>query len=191
MSFVDEKLQKGYTFAFHPERKPHTRAGKGLLRSVGRFFRRLGELIRKGICKARQMLEKLFRWLRNAVQVIWRELKDSYSVVTRALSFFFSDWKITTSQGEQIIVTDYNQRFDSITTLSPGARPLVSAHIHSIEAHARDLTEAPGTVGTILSLSLKALTGPWPDRNFRFDAIQEMCQSIDTDFKCLWIIEKR
>jgi hypothetical protein len=157
---LDEKLQKGYASAFHPRRKPHTRAGKGLLRSTGRFFRRLGELIRKGIRKARQMLKKLFRWFRNAVQVIWCELKDSYSVMTRALSFFFSDRKIITSRGGQSIVTDYDQGFDSITTLTPGARPLVSVHIRSIEAYACDLTEASTIAGTILFLALKALTGP-------------------------------
>jgi len=178
---LDEKLQKGYAPAFHPERKPHTRAGKGLLRSAGRFFRHLGELIRKGIRKARQMLKKLFGWFPNAVQALWRELKTSYSVMARALAFFFSERTITTSLGGQRIVTDFDAGFDSITTLTSGARPLISAHIRSLEAHAHDLTEASGIAGTILSLALKALTGPCGWLRLGIDAIRCLAkqQSLD------------
>jgi hypothetical protein len=160
---LDEELQKGYATVSSPVRKSCTRAGKGLLRSIGRFFRHVGELIVKGIQKVVSLLKKLFRWFKNAAQVIWRELKTIYSVMRQTLGFFFSERTIITGQGDQRIVTDYDGGFDSITSitvLSAGSGTLIEEHVRSIETHSRALVQASGIAGVIISLALKALTGP-------------------------------
>ncbi len=157
---LDEELQKGYATVSSPARKSCTRAGKGLLRSIGQFFRHVRELIVKGIQKVVSLLKKLFRWFKNAAQMIWRELKTIYSVMRQALGFFFSKRTIITGQGDQRIVTDYDGGFDSITVLSVGSGTLIEEHVRSIESYSQALVQASAIAGVIISLALKALTGP-------------------------------
>ena len=121
LATINEELQKESPVAVNPQRKPRTRAGRGLLRSIGRFFRHVGELIGKGIKRVIRILKKLFRWFKNTAQVIWRELKEIYSVMSRAITFFFSKRTITTTHGGQSIITDFDGGFDSITVLSAGS----------------------------------------------------------------------
>jgi hypothetical protein len=157
---LDEELQKGYLSVSSPSRKPNTRAGKGLLRSIGRFFRHITELIGKGMKRVIRTLKKLFRWFKNAAQVIWRELKEIFSVMSRAINFFFFRRQITTAQGGQSLTTDFDGGFDSITVLSSGSESLIEAHIRSTEAYRKALTQASAFAGTVISVALKVMTGP-------------------------------
>ncbi|MGV8094687.1 MAG: hypothetical protein AB2L24_22770 [Mangrovibacterium sp.] len=73
-------------------------------RSSGDIFtaiRHVGELIGKGIKRVIRTLKKLFRWFKNTAQVIWRELKEVYSVMSRPITFFFSKRTITTDRGRR------------------------------------------------------------------------------------------
>ena len=160
LTTINEELQKEYPAATNRQRKPRTRAGKGLLRSIGRFFRHVGELIGKGIRQVIRTLKKLFRWFKNTAQVIWRELKEIYSVMSRAINFFFSGRQITTAQGGQSIITDFDGGFDSITVLSAGSESLIEAHIRSAETYSEALTEASNFAGTVISIALKVAIGP-------------------------------
>jgi len=90
LATINEELQNEPPVAVNPQRKPRTRAGKGLLRSIGRFFRHVGELIGKGIKRGIRILKKLFRWFKNTARVIWRELKEIYSVMRQALTQAFA-----------------------------------------------------------------------------------------------------
>ncbi|MGV8138560.1 MAG: hypothetical protein AB2L20_25440 [Mangrovibacterium sp.] len=225
LATINEELQKESPVAVNPQRKPRTRAGKGLLRSIGRFFRHVGELTGKGIKRVIRILKKLFRWFKNTAQVIWRELKEIYSVMRQAITFFFSNRTITTTHGGQSIITDFDGGFDSITVLATGAalaseskfesgsklksgselkskpeseiKPgpvcgsgseilsgsenksgaepksgskatsqsksdlLIQAHIRTIETHSQALTQASAFAGTIISIALKVMTGPY------------------------------
>ncbi len=180
LATINEELQKEPPVAINPRRKPRTRAGKGLLRSIGRFLRHVGELIGKGIKRVIRILKKLFRWFKNTAQVIWRELKEVYSVMSRAIMFFFSKRTITTTHGGQSIITDFDGGFDSITVLPAGAALaseskfkagsefqstsesdlLIQAHIRTIKTHSQALTQASAFAGTIISIALKVMTGP-------------------------------
>ncbi|MGV8137074.1 MAG: hypothetical protein AB2L20_17820 [Mangrovibacterium sp.] len=181
---INEELQNEPRVAVNPQRKPRTRAGKGLLRSIGRFFRHVSKLIGKSIKRVIRILKKLFRWFKNTARVIWRELKEIYSVMSRAIRFFFSQRQITTAQGRQSITTDFDGGFDSITVLAAGATSgpeskfeitpgsesgsvlasasasLIQAHIRSVESHSQALTQASAFVGTIISIALKVITDP-------------------------------
>lgn len=117
LATINEELQNKPPVAVNPQRKPRTRAGKGLLRSIGRFFRHVGELIGKGIKRVIRTLKKLFRWFKNTARVIWRELKEIYSPMSQAIRFFFSKRTITTVRGGERIVTDFDGGFDSVTVL--------------------------------------------------------------------------
>lgn len=121
LATINEELQNEPPIAVNPQRKPRTRAGKGLLKSIGRFFRYVGELIGKGFKRVIRTLKKLFRWFKNTARVIWRELKEIYSVMSRAITFFFSKRTITTVRGGERIVTDFDGGFDSITVLPAGS----------------------------------------------------------------------
>ena len=174
LTTINEELQKKYPAAANRQRKPRTRAGKGLLRSIGRFFRHVGELIGKGIKRVIRTLKKLFRWFKNTAQVIWRELKEIYSVMSRAINFLFSRRQIITAQGGQSIVTDFDGGFDSITVLSSGSESesesetksrseseaLIQTHIRTVQSHSRALFQASAFAGTIISIALKVITGP-------------------------------
>jgi hypothetical protein len=81
----------------------------------------VGELIGKGIKRVIRTLKKLFRWFKNTAQVIWRELKEVYSVMSQAITFFFSKRTITTDRGGERIVTDFDGGFDSVTVFSSGS----------------------------------------------------------------------
>jgi len=172
---LDEELQKGYASVSSPARKSRTRATKGLLRFIGRFFRHAGELVRKGARKVIRVLKKLFRWFKNAAQVIWRELKKIFSIMTLALRFFFSKRTITTTIDGQSIVTDFDGGFDSVTVISAGARPLIEAHIRNSEAHSKALTGASGFAGMIISIAIKSLTGPCGWIRLGMEVIKQIC----------------
>jgi hypothetical protein len=184
LATIHEELQNESPAAVNPQRKPRTRAGKGLLRSIGRFFRHVGELIGKGIKRVIRILRKLFRWFKNTARVIWCELKEIYSAMSQAIRFYFSQRQITTAQGGQSITTHFDGGFDSITILragsasgsefkfeiNPGSESgsgpgsgsalasLIQAHIRSIEPHSQALTQA--FAGAIISIALKVITGP-------------------------------
>jgi hypothetical protein len=129
LATINKELQNESPAAVNPQRKPRTRAGKGLLRSIGRFFRHVGELIGKGIKRVIRTLKKLFRWFKNTAQVIWRELKEIYSTMSRGITFFFSKRTITTVRGGERIVTDFDDGFDSVTILP--ARPAFGSELKS------------------------------------------------------------
>lgn len=180
LATINEELQNEPPAAVDPQRKPRTRAGKGLLRSIGRFFRHVGQLIGKGIKRVIRILKKLFRWFKNTARVIWRELKEIYSAMSQAITFFFSKRTITTVRGGERIVTDFDGGFDSVTILSVGAASgsetefevtpgsgsasasgsMIQAHIRTIESCSQALAQASAFAGTIISIALKGMTGP-------------------------------
>jgi hypothetical protein len=180
LATINKELQNESPAALNLQRKPRTRAGKGLLRSIGHFFRHVGELIGKDIKRVIRILKKLFCWFKNTARVIWCELKEIYSVMSRAITFFFSQRTITTVRGGERIVTDFDGGFDSVTILPAGAASgselksgsefgsesasafasLIQAHIRSIESHSHALTQASAFAGAIISIALKVATGP-------------------------------
>ncbi len=200
LAAINEELQNKPPAAVHPQRKPRTRAGKGLLRSIGRFFRHVGELIGKGIKRVIRILKKLFRWFKNTARVIWRELKEIYSVMSRAITFFFSKRTITTVRGGERIVTDFDGGFDSVTVLparsafgselksvsafkskpelkiKPGSGSMIQAHIRTIESHSQALAHASAFAGTIISIALKVMTGPCGWIRLGMEAIRSLAR---------------
>ncbi|PXY02582.1 hypothetical protein DF185_00365 [Marinifilum breve] len=158
LKIIDQEI-KG-ELASPQNRKSKTRGGKRLLRSIGRFFKRIGDFIKDGIKWVIQSIKNLFKWFKNGIKILLRELKKAFHMAKTALSFFFSKRIVKTENSNSQLITDYDFNFDSLTTIIGSDKELIEEHIKKNKWITKALEEVSEFLGTVISIAIKVAKGP-------------------------------
>ena len=159
LSVMDQEIKKEFKAPTY--RKSKTRGGKRLLRSIGRFFKRIGAIIKDGIKWVIELIRNLFKWFKNGIKILMRELKKAFHLAKTGLSFFFSKRIVKTPNVNSQLITDYDFNFDSVTTIIGSNEKLIGEHIQKNQWISIALEEVSEFLGTVISLAIKILKGPF------------------------------
>jgi len=158
LSEIEKQIKDDFKTPSH--KKSKTRGGKRLLRSIGRFFKRIGEIIKDGIKWVIEAIRNLFKWFKNGIKILMRELKKAFHMAKTGLSFFFSKRIVKTVNGKSQLTTDYDFNFDSVTTLVHSNQKLIEEHIQKNQQISEALEEVSEFLGIVISIAIKVIKGP-------------------------------
>ncbi|RKD98758.1 hypothetical protein [Marinifilum flexuosum] len=158
LKVIDQQIKT--EFESPSNRKSKTRGGKRLLRSIGRFFKRIGDFIKDGIQWVIESIKNLFKWFKNGIKILVRELKKAFHMAKTALSFFFSKRIVKSQNTNSQLITDYDFNFDSLTTVIGTDKELIEEHIRKNRWITNALEEVSEFLGTVISIAIKIAKGP-------------------------------
>jgi len=178
LSEIEKQIKDDFKAPSHSKSK--TRGGKRLFRSIGRFFKRIGEVIKNGIKWVIEAIRKLFKWFKNGIKILLRELKKAFHLAKTGLSFFFSKRIVKTANGESQLTTDYDFNFDSVTTIVHSNQKLIEEHIRKNQQISEALEEVSEFLGSVISIAIKIIKGPFGWIQLGIELIKSLS---DGDFK--------
>ena len=147
-----------------PYRKTKARGVQQLYKSISRFLRRITNDIKKGIQKVIQKviekLKSLFNWIKNGANILFREIKKVFNLLTAGVKFFFSERKVTSKNGKSIVITDYDFDFDNTTTIHKYDKELLQEQIKKCNWQVEALEEVADFIGTVVHIIIKIVSGP-------------------------------
>jgi hypothetical protein len=158
LKVIDQQIKDEFTSPSNLKSK--TRGGKRLLRSIGRFFKRIGDFIKDGIKWVIESIKNLFKWFKNGIKILVRELKKAFHMAKTALSFFFSKRIVKSQNTNSQLITDYDFNFDSLTTVIGTDKELIEEHINKNRWITKALEEVSEFLGTVISIAIKIAKGP-------------------------------
>ncbi|WP_321516249.1 hypothetical protein [Marinifilum fragile] len=158
LKVIDQQIKDEFTSPTNLKSK--TRGGKRLLRSIGQFFKRIGDFIKDGIKWVIQSIKNLFKWFKNGIKILLRELKKAFHMAKTALSFFFSKRIVKSQNTSSQLITDYDFNFDSLTTVIGTDKELIEEHIRKNRWITNALEEVSEFLGTVISIAIKIAKGP-------------------------------
>ncbi|MCB0615905.1 MAG: hypothetical protein KDC75_21455 [Phaeodactylibacter sp.] len=110
-------------------RKVKTRGGKDLFHSVKLFFKKVKDIIVEGVKKVISAIRELFKWIKNGIKVLVREIKKVFTLFRKAVQFVFGKKIVRPRTPKAAILTDYSFDFDNTTTLTGIDAGALAAHI--------------------------------------------------------------
>lgn len=155
LSVIESQITEDMIQEKNRKRKTKNRESRSLLRSIGRFFKCVGELIVKGVGAVVRALKKFFQWFKNGAKILLRELKKIYNMVREALTFFFSSRIVSTAE----ISSDFDCNFDCKVFVSNWKPNHVDIHIERNLELTRALKDASDFLGTVISYAIKIAKG--------------------------------
>jgi hypothetical protein len=155
LSEIETQIKKDMIQEKKRKRKIKNRQSKGMLRSIGRFFRRMGELIAEGVGAVVKALKQFFQWFKNGAKILLRELKKIYNMIREALGFFFSTRIVNTAE----ISSDFDSNFDCKVFVSNWKTNHVDIHIERNRELTKALNDASDFLGTVISYAIKLAKG--------------------------------
>lgn len=178
LKVIDQQIKT--EFESPSKRKSKTRGGKRLLRSIGRFFKRIGDFIKDGIEWVIQSIKNLFKWFKNGIKILVRELKKAFHMAKTALSFFFSKRIVKSQNTKSQLITDYDFNFDSLTTVIGTDKELIEEHIRKNRWITYALEEVSEFLGEVISIAIKIAKGPMGWIQLGIEVIKYL---VDNKFK--------
>lgn len=170
MASINERIDQSINE--QPKRKVKTRGGRGFFKSIRRFFRNVGEIIKNGVRGIIDFLNSLFNRIKNGLRILLREIKKIVDMIKTALRFFFSK-RMINSKG---ILTDYDSGFDNVTLVG-NQETSIEAHKDKIEYIARSMEETSGFLGVTVKILISALKGPYGWLQLGIDLIKYLANT--------------
>lgn len=141
-------------------RKTKNRGVKSLYKTISSFIKKVIAEIRLGLQKVIDKLKSLFNWIKNGINIVYRELKKAYNLLSVGITFFFGKRKVKSENNNSSILTDFDFNFDSITSFQTTDRSLFKEQLQKCQDQIDALEEVSNFLGTVINIILKIVSGP-------------------------------
>ena len=145
------------------KRAKRIKKSRGFFRSISKFFKKVGVIIKKGIKAVIKAIKRLFGWLKNGIRILLLEIRTAVRSLQKSISFVFGKRIIKT----QNIVTDFDEDFDAISKLTlnagdenGGNNKIIQLHIRKLNDLKQDIGRTTHLLNNTLPLIVNLLTPP-------------------------------
>ncbi|TDF38215.1 hypothetical protein EYS14_11005 [Alteromonadaceae bacterium M269] len=125
------------------KRAKRIKKSRGFFRSISKFFKKVGVIIKKGIKAVIKAIKRLFGWLKNGIRILLLEIRTAVRSLQKSISFVFGKRIIKTGS----IVTDFDEDFDVISKLTLDAGDENEENNKAIQQHIKKLNDLKQEIG--------------------------------------------
>ncbi len=139
------------------KKKKKSRGGKGFFRQIGRFFKKIGIAIGKGLKAIVKAIKQFFNWIKNGVRILINEIKKGIQTFKEAISFVFGKREVRTGN----LYSNYDFDFDVVTLQQGLVTPeMIAEHKKRNQETLESLKKTITFLEEVLPLVLSLLVPP-------------------------------